>query len=354
MNLKELARLLNLSQTTVSRALNGYPEVNEATRQRVLQAVKATGYRPNKAAQRLATGKAGSIGLVMPTGTGDGTDLHFAEFLSGLGEIAETNDVQLVIDPSRVGNEAMAFQRLAASGTVDALCLSYVRASDPRIDTLKSLRLPFLVHGRHVGSAPDYPFMDIDNCGAFRDAARLLLQLGHRRIALLNGLADLSFAARRHEGMGEALAEYGIALEEGFCQHTGMTEENGYRGTMRFLDMDEAPTAILCSSIVLALGATRAINQRGLKIGRDISLIAHDDVFPYLKPENFSTPLTTTTSSIRAAGARVAERLIGEAAGRKGLPQQEIWKADLIVRASTGPVPTRKRRGTGRHDEAAE
>jgi len=354
LNLKELARLLDLSQTTVSRALNGYPEVNETTRQRVLQAVKATGYRPNRAAQRLATGKAGSIGLVMPTGTGDGTDLHFAEFLSGLGEVAEARDVQLVIDPSRLGNEAAAFQRLAASGTVDALSLSYVRASDPRIEMLKSLKLPFLVHGRHVGSEPDYPFMDIDNKGAFRDAARLLLQLGHRRIALLNGPAELSFALRRREGMAEALAGHGVALEERFCQHSAMTEENGYRGMMRFLDMQEAPTAVLCSSIVLALGATRAIHQRGLQIGRDISIIAHDDVFPYLKPENFSTPLTTTTSSIRAAGARIAERLIEVAAGGKGAPQQEVWKADLIVRASTGPVPARKRKGTRGHTEAAE
>jgi len=80
-NLKQLSEMLGLSQTTVSRALNGYPEVNEATRERVLQAVKETGYRPNKAAQRLATGKAGSIGLVMPTAPGHQSDVHFGEFL---------------------------------------------------------------------------------------------------------------------------------------------------------------------------------------------------------------------------------------------------------------------------------
>src|SRR5690606_26868501 len=106
-------------------------------------------------------------------------------------------------------------------------------------------------------------------------------------------------------------------------------------------------TAVLSSSIVLALGAVRAITQRGLKIGEDISIIAHDDVFPYIRPESFPVPLTTTRSSIRLAGIRIAERLIAEAAGRPLAPQQEIWNVELIVRASTGPAPGR-RAGRGR------
>lgn len=85
-NLKQLAELLSLSQTTVSRALNGYPEVNAETRARVLEAVRETGYRPNRAAQRLATGKAFSIGLVMPIASGIDSDIHFGEFLAGLAE----------------------------------------------------------------------------------------------------------------------------------------------------------------------------------------------------------------------------------------------------------------------------
>ncbi len=354
MNLKELAKLLNLSPTTVSRALNGYPEVSEATRQRVLQAVKTTGYRPNTAAQRLATGRAGSIGLVLPIGPGRDTDLHFAEYISGLGEVATASGVQFVVCPSRPEDEPETFERLAASGSVDALSLSYIRSEDPRLSVVKKLNIPYVVHGRHVGSVPDYPFLDIDNEGAFRDATRLLLQLGHRRVAILNGPEVLAFARRRHAGMAEALARAGLPAEDRLCRNMAMTEENGYRGMVRFLDQSDPPTAVLCSSMILALGATRAINQRNLKVGVDVSLIAFDDVFPYLKPENFSTPLTTTTSSIRSAGARIAERLISEAAGRRFSPQQEIWKADLIVRASTGPAPpSRARRWTRKQPAAA-
>ncbi|TIV27668.1 MAG: LacI family transcriptional regulator, partial [Mesorhizobium sp.] len=88
MNLKQLSHMLSLSQTTVSRALNGYPEVSEETRRRVMDAAKRHGYRPNPSARRLATGKSGMIGYVLPTGAAVDIDPHFVEFLSGLGDYA--------------------------------------------------------------------------------------------------------------------------------------------------------------------------------------------------------------------------------------------------------------------------
>lgn len=339
MNLKQLSELLGLSQTTVSRALNGYPEVNEATRERVLQAVKETGYRPNKAAQRLATGKAGSIGLVMPTAPDHYSDVHFGEFLTGLGEEAVRHDFHFVIMPADPNDEVGALRRLAISGNVDALFVAYMRGHDPRLPMLKSLSMPFLVHGRSIGSEPNYPYLDIDNEAAFYDAARLLLQLGHTRFALLNGPGHLDFAIRRKNGLVAALAERGLSLPEDCMSHTSMTDELGQSAMERFLQMPERPTAILCSSTVLALGAIRAVNQAGLKLGEDISLIAHDDVLPHLRPENFSVPLTTTRSSLRAAGVRIAQRLIGTVKQAGPFPEQELWKTELIVRASTGPAP---------------
>ena len=339
MNLKQLSEMLGLSQTTVSRALNGYPEVNEATRERVLQAVQETGYRPNKAAQRLATGKAGSIGLVMPTAPGHYSDVHFGEFLTGLGEEAVRHDFHFVIMPSDPDDEVAALRRLAISGNVDALFVAYMRGHDPRLPLLKSLSMPFLVHGRSFGTEPDYPYLDIDNEGAFYDATRLLLQLGHTRFGLLNGPEHLDFAIRRRNGVVSALGERGLTLPEDCISHMSMTDEHGQFAMERFLQLPERPTAILCSSTVLALGAIRAVTQAGLKLGEDISLIAHDDVLPHLKPENFSVPLTTTRSSLRAAGVRIAQRLIGTVKRDGPCPEQELWKTELIVRASTGAAP---------------
>ncbi|MGO4352029.1 LacI family DNA-binding transcriptional regulator [Rhizobium sp. RAF36] len=339
MNLKQLSELLGLSQTTVSRALNGYPEVNEATRERVLQAVRETGYRPNKAAQRLATGKAGSLGLVMPTAPGHQSDVHFGEFLAGLGEEAVRHDFHFVIMPADPDDEVAALRRLAISGNVDALFVAYMRGHDPRLPMLKSLSTPFVVHGRSHGTEPDYPYLDIDNEAAFYDAAKLMLQLGHKRFALMNGPEHLDFAIRRKQGLVSALAERGLHLNEDCISHTLMTDEQGLVAMEQFLQLPDRPTAILCSSTVLALGAIRAVNQAGLKLGEDISLIAHDDVLPLLKPENFSVPLTTTRSSLRSAGARIAQRLIGTVKQTGSFPEQELWKTELIVRGSTGPAP---------------
>lgn len=339
MNLKQLSERLGLSQTTVSRALNGYPEVNEATRERVLKAAQQTGYKPNKAAQRLATGKAKSIGLVMQSAPDVGGDPHFGEFLSGLAEEAVKHDFHFVMAPSLPDDEVNAIKRLIASGYVDAIFIAHVVDQDPRVELLRSSSVPYLMHGRVMGSVHDYPYLDIDNEGAFYKATKLLLQLGHRRFALLNGIEKFTFAIRRKIGTERALAEAGLALPSQFIQHSIMSDQAGLHGMERFLDQPNPPTAVLCASTALALGAVRAINKAGLKLGQDMSLIAHDDVLTTLRPENFSVPLTTTRSSLRAAGIRVAQRLISELQGLESYPRQELWDTELIVRASTGPAP---------------
>ncbi|MBO0132509.1 MULTISPECIES: LacI family DNA-binding transcriptional regulator [Agrobacterium tumefaciens complex] len=339
MNLKQLSQLLGISQTTVSRALNGYPEVSAETRRRVMEAAEKTGYRPNAAAQRLATGKVGSIGLVMPIGEHHRSDVHFGEFLSGLGEEASRSGFHLVIMPTEPEKEREALRGLAASGSVDGIYLAYMKKNDARIAMMQSLSLPFLVHGRSVGVEENYPYLDVDNEGAFRDATQLLLQLGHTRIGLLNGPEGYDFTYRRCLGVEKALAANGLTLHPNNKRHGSMTDEEGYLGMEALLSRPEKPTAILCASTALALGAIRSLNQRGLKPGRDISLIAHDDVLPLLKPDNFSVPLTTTRSSLRAAGVRVGQRLINRIKFAQMEPHQELWKAELVVRSSTGPAP---------------
>lgn len=339
MNLKQLSDRLGLSQTTVSRALNGYPEVSEATRERVLKAAQQTGYKPNKAAQRLATGKAKSIGLVMQSAPDLGGDPHFSEFLSGLAEEAVKHDFHFVMAPASPDDEVNALKRLIASGYVDAVFLAHVVDPDPRVDLMRSCSIPYLLHGRTMGNVHDYPYLDIDNEGAFYTATKLLLQLGHKRFALLNGIERFTFAMRRKTGAEKALAEAGLKLAPELVQHSVMSDQVGFRAMERFLAHPERPTAVLCASTALALGAVRAINKAGLKLGRDISLIAHDDVLSMLRPESFSVPLTTTRSSLRAAGARIGQRLIARLDGNADLPEQELWEAELIVRASTGPAP---------------
>jgi LacI family transcriptional regulator len=337
-NLKQLSHMLELSQTTVSRALNGYPEVSEETRRRVMDAAKRQGYRPNPSARRLATGKAGMIGYVMPTGASVDIDPHFVEFLSGLGEYARGHDLDLVLSPTDADDEETTYRRIVANKQVDAVYVSSPRPNDRRIRLIHQLGLPYIVHGRSEGLGFDYPFMDIDNEGGFYEAGRLLTQLGHKRIALVNGETTQTFAIFRERGLSRALSAAGLALAPANIRSAAMTEENGYRSAQSLMSQSERPTALVCSSLIMSLGVMRALNELGLSVPGDVSLIAHDDVFPWLKPENFAVPLSTTRSSIRAAGARIAERLTARISGIETDARTEIWPVDLVVRGSIGGV----------------
>ncbi|OCW56159.1 LacI family DNA-binding transcriptional regulator [Hoeflea olei] len=342
MNLKQLSELLHLSQTTVSRALNGYPEVSAETRRRVLEAAQRHGYKANSNARKLATGRAGAIGYVLPVGRNVDLDPHFVEFLAGLGEHALMREVDLSLTPAPREREQEAYRRIAASRSVDGVYLSSMRNDEQRIALVRELGLPFIAHGRALDPAAGYGFVDIDNEGAFFDAAQLLLQLGHRRLAFVNGDTDFTFAVHRLDGVKRAMAGHG--LPDAALRHhaAAMTEGNGYRLAMAlFRDADPAtrPTAVLSASMFTTLGIVRALDQLGLKMPRDVSVISHDDVFPFLKPDSFTVPLTTTRSSIRAAGARICERLVNIITGEEKAPLGEIWPVELVVRASTGPAP---------------
>lgn len=357
MNLKQLSKILELSQTTVSRALNGYPEVSEQTRQRVLAAAQTHGYKANSNARKLATGRAGSIGYVLPVGHNVDLDPHFVEFLSGMGEHALTRDVDLSLTPAPYERETEAYRRIAASRSVDGVYLSSMRNDEQRISLVRELGIPFLAHGRALKPEGGYAFLDIDNEGAFHDAARLLLQLGHERLAFINGNIDFAFAVHRLAGVKRAMEAHGLPAETLQHHSDEMNEENGYRLAMRLFrdaDPETRPTGVLSASMFTTLGIVRAFNQLGLKMPDDVSIITHDDVFPFLKPESFTVPLSTTRSSIRAAGARICERLVDIISGEEPPNVEEIWPVELIVRATTGPAPSGRKPLRRSAREAAE
>jgi LacI family transcriptional regulator len=339
MKLKDLAQELGLSQTTVSRALNGYPEVNATTRERVLEAARRLHYRPNASARRLATGRAGSIGAVLQTDRNLLLDPHYVEFLAGLGERLAEDEIDIVLSPTRGNDESASYRRLAAGTRVDALILSSPLVEDGRISLLSELGMPFVLHGRTLNKTP-HAWLDIDNEGAFRHATKHLLDLGHTRIGLINGSARYTYAAHRERGFRAALTARGITVEDRFIAEGYMTDEVGYRFTERFLAERPPPTALLVSSMMMALGAFRAIRSAGLELGRDVSMIAHDDVFPFLNADRMVPPMSTTRSSIRAAGTRVAELAIELLSGRPCTAIHELWPVDLVVRGSTGPAPS--------------
>lgn len=334
MNLKELATSLGLSQTTVSRALNGYPEVNEATRQRVNEAASRMGYRPNASARRLATGRAGAVGIVYTSSEGYGP--HTSEFLGGLGARLAREEIDVLVSTANtIEDELNVYRRAAQSKKVDCIILHAPRPDDVRVRLLGELGLPFILHGRTDSPEP-VAWLDIDNQSATEQAAFHLIELGHRDIALINGPKGFTFALHRENGYRSALTARGLKLQPGLMDNGVFSDEIGFRLAQAMLARTPRPTAFLAGSMMTALGVFRAIRAAGLVLGEDISMIAHDDVFPYLSADTMVPSMSTTRSPIRAAGTRIAELALELLAGTPAEAIHELWPVQLVLRQSTG------------------
>ena len=342
MNLRELSEQLGLSQTTVSRALNGYPEVSEATRKRVQDFAEQHQYRPSQRAQSLATGKSMQIGHVIPFSTQhEMVNVVFADFIAGAGEVYAKHGYDMLLSVVNDHDEVQAYSELAQKGSVDGVIVHGPTRDDPRIALLQELDMPFFVHGRATDVGTPYNYLDVNNTRAFGRATEFLLDLGHRRIALINGLERMDFARRRREGYEDALRAAGIALDPAIMRSDEMTEPYGHAVTKELLAMDDAPTAFIASSIISALGVRRAIEERGMSVGKDVSIICFDDAISYM-PNGAGEPIfTATRSSVRDAGRRCAELLISLIKDPDAGPVAELWEAELVVGQSTGPAPNR-------------
>jgi len=339
MKLKELSDLLGLSPTTVSRALNGYPEVAEKTRRRVQEAARAFAYQPSSAAMRLATGRTRTIGHVVPLGRYSMIDPHFADFIAGAGETYARHGYDMLISVVAEAEQERVYRGLVSAGKADGVIVHGPKVAEPRIPLLNELRLPFIVHGRSEEHAGGYSWLDVNNRRCFARATELLFALGHRRIALVNGLEQMNFAARRLMGFADAHAARGLEPDPALVFHDEMTEPNGYLRARQALANSLAPTAILTSSVLQAMGAARALEEAGLKLGRDVSIVTHDDRLSFLRAPGVEPIFTATRSSIREAGKRCAELIIELAAEPERGPVTELWEAELVVGASTGPAP---------------
>ncbi|MEE2774582.1 MAG: substrate-binding domain-containing protein [Pseudomonadota bacterium] len=346
MNLKNLSDLLGLSQTTVSRALNDYPEVSEKTRQKVLKAARDNNYSANPTARNLATGRSGAIGHVIPFGTHKMINPHFSDFIAGVGSTYSKIGLDIVMSISDSNSEMESYKRLAQSRRVDGFVLHGPLVNDERIKMLRELQLPFVAHGRCFGiensdQETDYSWLDVDNLGAFDQATTYLLDLGHKNIALLNGLEHMNFAYLRRRGFERAMERANIKTNPTFMISSDMTEFYGYKAAIELLSTKRSrrPSAILTASRIIAEGVQRAIKDCSLKTPSDISLMTYDDELGFLPNNEYNSDITCMRSSIYQAGIRVGQ-MIGELLiSPEKNPICELWMPKLVEGKSTGSVP---------------
>lgn len=338
MNLKQLSEQLGLSQTTVSRALNGYPEVNEETRERVQKAAKKFNYRPHVRAKSLATGRAYAIGHVVPVERNQIlVNPIFGDFIAGAGEIYSKNGFEMVLSMVSDEDELQAYRNIKARGSVDGVVIHGPHLDDPRIPLLQDIGLPFLVHGRASDEVNDYSWLDVNNKRAFERATDFLLDLGHTKIALLNGPEVIAFAHRRRAGFEAALNARGLTADPRHMASSEMTETFGFREASRMLALETPPSAFLVSSLITALGVRHAVERAGLRMGHDVSIITYDDALSYL-PNGDDVPIfTATRSSVREAGRIAGQMLIDQINNPLAPLQTRLLEAELMVGQSTGP-----------------
>jgi len=281
-----------------------------------------------------------AIGHVIPMSTKhEMVNPIFGDFIAGAGETYSRNGYDMVLTVVEDVNEAQAYRNIRSRHTVDGVVVHGPKMKDSRIALLHEIGLPFVVHGRASGIAQDYSWLDVNNKSAFLRSTNFLLDLGHKRIGLINGLEGMDFAYRRRAGYEEALKARGIAPDPSIMRSEEMTEIFGYRSAREMLAADEPPTAFLASSMICALGVRRAIEERGLRMGRDISVVTHDDALSYLQNGSDVPIFTATRSSVRDAGRRLAEILIERINNPDGPLIHELLEAELMVGQSTGPAP---------------
>jgi LacI family transcriptional regulator len=337
MSIQALADSLGISISTVSRALNGYTDVSAATRQRVFDAAKAMNYSPHPVAHRLATGKTGAIAIVYTAPSikvvdGSGATLH-----TGITQALREHNyfaLSLTLPPGE--EEVPELERLLAGRLVDGIVLTRTRTFDPRVKLLHERKIPFVTHGRTIANEP-HAWVDADNEGAFLQATQALISLGHRRIALINGMAHMTFASFREQGFRAALRDGGLSESECPVHYTELTAESGQHVAALLLRKAQRPSAFLCATDAIALGVMAAVREARLTVGKDVSVIGYgnSEAGQYAHP-----PLASVDQGILKEGRQAAALLMRIIQGQADYASQVLEPAQLLMRASAGTCPT--------------
>lgn len=333
-SLKTLSRQLGLTEGTVSRALNGYDDIAPKTRERVRETAARLGYHPNSNARRLATGNAECIACILPWQSTHIADPFLGELLDGISEaLAERHWDLTVTVPRSQEDEIATIRRLARAGRVNGVVISRTLLRDPRVETLQEIGLPFVAHGR-TASPQDFAWLDTDNFAAMREATLHLAGLGHRRIAHIHGPLRYNFAAERLMGYRQALQDAGLAAGPALEAGSETDLATGHDAMHRLLAADEVPTAVVCVTDMVAIGAMKAIRELGLLPGRDMSVVGYDGI-PI--GEHMSPALTTMKQPLHSAGQKLVTMLMSVIDGDDPANNQEILSAQLVRRETDKP-----------------
>ena len=332
--LKDIAKALNLSYSTVSRALKGSHKISEATQQLVKEYAEAHHYRPNLMAQSLKNQKSRCIGVVLCSIPNS----FFAEVISGIESIAYSKDYLLIITQNLESyeREVKNLENLTWR-SVDGLLISLSTETKDvgHFQKLHDQGLPMVFFDRVTDAIPTHQVIT-DNAGGAYMATRHLIERGYKRIATITSSPYLSITKERLEGYKKALTEHNRPVNDDYiqyCPHGGMMIEEIETALQRLLQLPEPPDALLTASDRITIGSYSLIQRKGLIIPGEIAVAGFSN---FNAPELFNPPLTTVRQNAFEMGKLATELLIQQIESKRPVVfEKKVLPTELIVRSST-------------------
>lgn len=324
-NIQEVAKMAGVSPSTVSRALNGFPGISEKTRQKVIEIAKKLNYKPNYRGQILTTKSTKNIGLLIT----DITNPFFPELVRGAEETASESGYTILLgNTSESIDKETSYLEFFSRGPVDGVIISASRISNEHIISLAEEGLPIVVINR-ILEHPKISYVSTDMEKGGYIATKHLIELGHTKIAFINGPSHSEAAERRLSGYKKALAESKIRYNSKLVSFNVPVAESGYKEAMRILNTENPPTAIFTYNDLMAFGVIRAVKDLGVRISDDLSIVGYDDIFfsSFTDP-----PLTTIRQPKEKLGKKAVELLLKL---MKGERQGILVEPELIIRNTT-------------------
>ncbi|MBA3778173.1 MAG: LacI family DNA-binding transcriptional regulator [Chloroflexi bacterium] len=329
-SMREVAERANVAISSVSRVLSGHPDVSRPMRERVMEAVRELEYEPHFLAQSLRRGATLSVGMVI----NDISNPVQAEVALGAESALRAAGYSMMLMNSE-NDPALdaAHIRFLRSRRVDGMLLSFVSdRAEQTVEQLRQLDRPVVVIDREPPADVGASTVLVDHAAGMNQAVAHLLELGHRRIGLVAGPADVRPGYARIDAMYAAVAR-GRAGARAFHLSGPFTPQFGEAATHELLDDADPPTAILAGSNLILIGCLRAIERRGVRVGRDLSLVACDDV-PLA--ELYSPPLSVIRRDTIELGRTAAKQLLRRLGDDTG-PERTLLPTTFIPRSSTVP-----------------
>lgn len=331
--INDIAKAAKVSPSTVSRAIANNPRISDSTRKRIFELMEAMNYHPNMIARSLANKSTKIIGIVV-MGTTEKAFQHpfFPEILRGIASVAYKNKYQILISSvNSAREEKKVVNDLAKSGITEGIILLASRVKDPSISELMKIKFPFVVVGRPVNDH-EVNWVDNDNVSIGYEITKHFIDRGHKDIAFLGASPEFMVTLDRLEGYKKALADHNIPLNNKLVVEGKFVDDTGYRLMEELLDRGIMPTGVIACDDLLAFGAIKLLNEKGLKVPDDIAVAGFNNV---PMDEYSNPPLTSVDINAFSLGAKAFDLLITNINSEYKSIDRAMVPAQIIVRKST-------------------